>query len=214
MKRVRPAGTSKRIGPSSRYGMCRTRRGVSRGGAVLLEPLRLKIRRVRTADVGPFVPVEPEPPQALDDPRDHVPGRSLGVRVLDAQDERAAMAAREEPVEERRARAADVQITGRRRREANANHPFLRVLCRSLPQRRGGFEDDHDVGGELGLPRNVHVEPDETGLLTARHSVRVDVHEGREHSAVEPKRESAMETQLDATAGANREPDLVVAPAP
>ena len=49
---------------------------------------------VRPAHVGPFVPVEPQPAQAVDDARDHVPGRSLGVGVLDAQHERAACRAR------------------------------------------------------------------------------------------------------------------------
>ena len=39
--------------------------------------------------------------------------RSLDVGVLDAQDERAALAAREQPVEQRRARIADMEVTGR-----------------------------------------------------------------------------------------------------
>ena len=87
---------------------------------VLVEPLRLEVRGVRPADVRPFVPVEAEPAQAVDDPRDHLPRRSLGVGVLDAQHERAAMPPREQPVEERRARAADVQVAGRRRCEPDA----------------------------------------------------------------------------------------------
>ena len=58
-------------------------------------------------------------------PVDHLPRRSLGVGVLDAQHEHAAMPPRVEPVEERRARAADVKVSGRRRREADANHLVL-----------------------------------------------------------------------------------------
>ena len=53
-------------------------------------------------------------------PLDHLVRRALGVGVLDAQHEHAAVAAREQPVEERRARAADVQVAGGRRREADA----------------------------------------------------------------------------------------------
>ena len=39
--------------------------------------------------------------------------RSLDVGVLDAEDERAALAARKQPVEQRRARVADVELAGR-----------------------------------------------------------------------------------------------------
>src|SRR6185436_8333445 len=94
--------------------------------AILLEALRLKVGRVGTADVRPFVPVEPEPPHAVDDARDHVPRRSLGVGVFDAEDERAAVTAGEEPVEQRRARAADVQVAGGGWSEADARrHPTI-----------------------------------------------------------------------------------------
>ena len=75
---------------------------------------------MRSADVGPLIPVEPQPAQTLHDARDHLPRRSLGVGVFDAQDEGAAMAAGVEPVEQRRAGAADVEIAGRRRRETDA----------------------------------------------------------------------------------------------
>ena len=46
--------------------------------------------------------------------------RALDVGVLDAEDERAARAAREQPVEQRRARVADVQLPGRAGGEADA----------------------------------------------------------------------------------------------
>jgi hypothetical protein len=45
-------------------------------------------------------------------------GRSLAIGVLDAQQERAAETLGVEPVEQSRARAADMQEAGRRRREA------------------------------------------------------------------------------------------------
>ena len=43
------------------------------------------------------------------------------VGVLDAQEVTAAVLAGEQPVEQRRPRSADVQITGGRRREPNDN---------------------------------------------------------------------------------------------
>ena len=49
----------------------------------------------------------------------------------------AAMAAREQPVEERRAGAADVEVAGRRRREADANHPAI-VVAGKFPFRAAG----------------------------------------------------------------------------
>ena len=49
---------------------------------------------------------------------------ALEVGVLDAQDERAALPAREQPVEERRARVADVQLPGRARSEAESHQVF------------------------------------------------------------------------------------------
>ena len=61
----------------------------------------------------------------LDDAGDHLPRRSLGVGVFDAQHERAAVPARVEPVEERSAGAADVQVTGGRGGEADAEHRWI-----------------------------------------------------------------------------------------
>ena len=79
---------------------------------VEVQPLGLAIGTVRPADVGPLVPVEPEPAQVLEDARLGLARRSLGVGVLDAQDERAVLAVRQQPVEERRAGVADVQLPG------------------------------------------------------------------------------------------------------
>ena len=45
--------------------------------------------------------------------------RALAVGILDAQDEGAAMVARQQPVEQGRARIADVQVAGRAGSEAN-----------------------------------------------------------------------------------------------
>jgi hypothetical protein len=61
---------------------------------VSIQTFGLEIRSVRTADVRPFVPVEPQPTQTVDNSRDHLPRGSFGICVLDAQDEGATMAAR------------------------------------------------------------------------------------------------------------------------
>ena len=63
------------------------------------------------------VPVELEPAQAVEDGVDRRLGRALAVGVLDAEAEQPAVVAREQPVEQRGARPADVQEAGRRGRE-------------------------------------------------------------------------------------------------
>src|SRR5882672_707366 len=88
--------------------------------AIAIEPLGLKVRRVRTVDLRPLVPVESQPPQAIENPFDHVVRRPLDVRILDAQHEHPAQTTGEEPVEERGTRPADVQIPGGRGSKADA----------------------------------------------------------------------------------------------
>jgi len=64
------------------------------------------------------VPPKAEPAQALEDRADRRFGRALAVGVLHAQPEGAAVMAREQPVEQRGARATDMQEAGRRGGEA------------------------------------------------------------------------------------------------
>ena len=64
------------------------------------------------------VPVEAEPAQPVENGVDRLRRRALAVGVLDAQQELAADVLGVEPVEQRRARAADVQEAGRRGGEA------------------------------------------------------------------------------------------------
>src|SRR3954471_10610750 len=64
------------------------------------------------------VPGQPQPGQAVDDGVDGGRGRTLAVGVLDAQQHLAAVAAREQPVEQGGAAASDVEKAGRGRREA------------------------------------------------------------------------------------------------
>jgi hypothetical protein len=91
-----------------------------RQGAVPVETLRLEVRTVRAVDLGPLVPVEAEPPQSVEDRLHHFRRRALEIGIFNPQDERPAEPAREQPVEQRRAGAPDVQIPGRRRREPDA----------------------------------------------------------------------------------------------
>ena len=77
---------------------------------VAFEPLRLEVRFVRPADLDPFVPVQPEPTQVFGDLPLGAGHVALGVRILDAQDERSAGLPGEQPIEQRRPRAADVQM--------------------------------------------------------------------------------------------------------
>ncbi len=87
-----------------------------------MQPLGLPVRAARSADVGPLVPVEAEPPQVAEDRRLRLARRALGVGVLDAQDERAALPAGEQPVEERRTGVPHVQLTCRAWREADSHN--------------------------------------------------------------------------------------------
>ncbi len=83
--------------------------------------LRLVIRSRVAADLRALVPVDPEPAEPVQDRLQRLVDVPLPVRVVDAQDETAAVAAGVEPVEQRRAHAADVQETGGAGREARAN---------------------------------------------------------------------------------------------
>ena len=83
--------------------------------------LALEIRPAGAVLAGAFVPVEAEPAHAVEDRLAGFLGVAGLVGVLDAQDERAAMFAGEEPVEERGACAADVEVAGWRRGEAGAD---------------------------------------------------------------------------------------------
>ena len=74
------------------------------------------------------------------------------VRVLDPQQELAALAAGEEPVEEERADTADVEEAGRARSHADADgHRAARLAaCCSAPTARGGIKGALDRAAEIG----------------------------------------------------------------
>ncbi len=89
-----------------------------KGLLVALAALRLQDRAL--------VPVELEPAQRVEDLLDVLGRRALAVGVLDAQHHLAPFVAGEQPVEQRRAGAADVQRAGWRWSEAN---PHNRPPC-------------------------------------------------------------------------------------
>ena len=83
------------------------------GGQQLLGDLAVA-RRARELVDGLAVPVELEPFEPVEDGSDGRFRGALAVGVLDAQQELAAGVARVEPVEQRRARPADMQVAGGR----------------------------------------------------------------------------------------------------
>ena len=86
--------------------------------AIEVVALRLAVgRRPRR----PLVPVEAEPAQARRGSRRPPRRWSAAIGVLDAEDEGAPVVARAEPVEERRAGATDVEVSGGAGGEANAD---------------------------------------------------------------------------------------------
>ncbi len=106
--------------------------------AVAVEPLGLEVRPVGAADFRPFVPVEAEPPHAVEDAGHHLPRRPLHVGVFDPQDERAAGVPRVQPVEERGAGAADVKVAGGRRGETDSGCGHtIRAFYRARQAARG-----------------------------------------------------------------------------
>ena len=69
------------------------------------------------ADLDTLVPVKPQPAHDVDQEVVRLLVVAAGVGVLDAEDERAAVVAREGPAEQSRAGHADVRVAGRRRAE-------------------------------------------------------------------------------------------------
>ena len=82
--------------------------------------LHLEIRTGIAAHFGSFVPREPQPLHRVQDDVDVFFRGTLGIGVLDAQNEIAAHGARERPIEDRGARSADVKAPRWRGRETNS----------------------------------------------------------------------------------------------
>src|ERR1019366_1553840 len=102
-----------------------------RGFAIERAPFALEKRAL--------VPVEAEPAHGVEDLVRQVAAAPLDVGVLDAKDERAFVAAREEPVVEGRARPADVKGARRGGRETDAwgRHRAARIAAALSGMMRG-----------------------------------------------------------------------------
>ncbi len=72
----------------------------------------LPVRAVRAADLGPLVPVQPQPTQAVQQVPVGLLGVPRGVGVLDPEDELPTVVPGVRPVEQRRAHDADVHQAG------------------------------------------------------------------------------------------------------
>jgi len=81
----------------------------------------LQIRAEISTDVGAFVPIEAKPLESVTNRRHRFLDVACSVGVFDAQNEFAAVMPCEKPVEKRRARPTDVQITGGRGGKTNAD---------------------------------------------------------------------------------------------
>ena len=80
--------------------------------AIEIEAIALTVGSVRPADIGAFIPVESHPLQVFEQLSFEALFAALDVGVLDAQHHHSALLAGEEPVEERGAGVADVQVAG------------------------------------------------------------------------------------------------------
>src|SRR5207248_690511 len=97
--------------------------------------LRLVVGAVGAADLGALVPVDAEPAEAVEDRLEGLGDVALLVGVVDAEDEPAAVAAGEEPVEQGRPHAADVQVARRAGGEPGPNR-----VSHEVPTRAWGEE--------------------------------------------------------------------------
>src|SRR4030095_15042860 len=86
-----------------------------------MQALRLPVGTVIAALVDALIPFESHPLQVLDNRALGFRCRPLGVRVLDPQDERAALPARQQPIEESRSRVADMELACRTGSETYAH---------------------------------------------------------------------------------------------
>src|SRR5690606_24925616 len=97
-----------------------------------LGPLALVIRLMRTADLRPLVPVDPQPAKPPEDRLQRFGDIPLSIGVIDAQHKTAAALPRQQPVEKRGANPADMQVAGRARGKTRANHgPTIQSRART-----------------------------------------------------------------------------------
>ena len=104
----------------------------------------------------PLVPVEAEPAEPVEDRVDRLGGGAFRIGILDAKDEASAVMSREEVVEERGPRPADVQIAAGARREARTNGHRGDVIGRPETSQRIDTASD-SFRASLRLPRHARI---------------------------------------------------------
>ena len=82
------------------------------GRLIAVQPLRLIVRGERPADSRPFVPVDAQPLQPVEDRLQRLFDVPLLIGVVDPQDELPSVLPGEEPIEQGGADSADVQVSG------------------------------------------------------------------------------------------------------
>src|SRR5918997_1763289 len=80
---------------------------------------------MQAADVRSLVPLETQPAEGLEDAGLRLTRGALAVGVLDAQDERAVLPMREQPVEERGAGVPHMELARRARRKTKSHQMVL-----------------------------------------------------------------------------------------
>ncbi len=88
-------------------------------GLIEVESLRLKIGAIIAADLRSFIPVQTQPAQTLQVGFQRTGGDAGDIRILDAEDERAAGMTGKKPIEHSRAHIADLRAAGRTGGEAD-----------------------------------------------------------------------------------------------
>src|SRR5262245_40238237 len=84
---------------------------------------------MQTTLVGTLIPVETQPTKVLQNARLGLSCGTLGIGILDAQDERAILAVRLHPVKERSTGSAHVELSGRARRKAASKRCWHYSVC-------------------------------------------------------------------------------------
>ena len=95
------------------------------GRPIAIQPLRLVIRSERPAHFRPLVPVDAQPAEAVEDRLQRLLDVPLLIGVVDPQDELPAVLPGEQPIEQRGANPANVQVSGRTGSEAGADHEMI-----------------------------------------------------------------------------------------
>jgi hypothetical protein len=128
-----------------------------------------------------FVEIEAEPVEPLDDLVDRILRAALAIGILDPQQGATTMVPCVKPVEQRRTRAADMEISGGRGSEAGDDRRGLAATiachCHSLPFKHlhgdaGDAFGTDGGGGRRGPPRSAAPLAHARSLVQFRRAIR------------------------------------------